>query len=98
MNPIYGVYAYMTGVFTGALFTSSVLMAVQGTSAMALVIASVPQVTLSNDPNSALFALALIVGVIMLVAGLLKLGSLTRFVPNSVNTWNSSPCPRWPVC
>ena len=84
VNPIYGVYAYMTGVFTGALFTSSVLMAVQGTSAMALVIASVPQVTAGNDPNSALFALSIIIGVIMLVAGLLKFGSLTRFVPNSV--------------
>jgi len=84
VNPIYGVYAYMTGVFTGALFTSSVLMAVQGTSAMALVIASVPQVTAGNDPNSALFALSIIIGVIMLVAGLLKFGALTRFVPNSV--------------
>ena len=43
VNPIHGVYAYMVGVFTGALFTSSVYMSVQGTSAMALIIASVPR-------------------------------------------------------
>ncbi|NOX61804.1 MAG: SulP family inorganic anion transporter [Chloroflexi bacterium] len=86
VNPIYGVYGYMMGVFTGAFFTSSVYMSVQATGAMALVIASVPQVRSGNDPNAALFALAIITGVIMLAAGLLKLGSLIRFVPNSVMT------------
>ena len=40
VNPIYGVYGYMVGVTTGALFTSSVFMSVQGTGAMALVVAS----------------------------------------------------------
>lgn len=84
VNPIYGVYGYMMGVFSGAFFTSSVYMAVQGTGAMALVIASVPQVTSAEDPNTALFTLAILTGLIMLVVGLLKLGSLVRFVPNSV--------------
>jgi SulP family sulfate permease len=84
VNPIYGLYSYMTGVFTGAFFTSSVFMSVQATSAMALIIASVPQVTQAADPNVPLFTLAVLTGVIMLVAGLLKLGRLVRFVPNSV--------------
>jgi sulfate permease, SulP family len=84
VNPVYGLYSYMTGVFTGALFTSSVLMSVQTTSAMALIIASVPQVTETPDPNVPLFTLAVLTGVMMLTAGLLRLGRLVRFVPNSV--------------
>lgn len=84
VNPIYGVYGYMTGVFTGAFFTSSVFMSVQATGAMALVVASVPQISNAQDPNTMLFALAILTGIIMLAAGLLKLGSMIRFVPNSV--------------
>ena len=86
VNPIYGLHAYMMGVFTGAFFTSSTFMAVQGTSAMALVVASVPQVTQGTYPNTSLFALALLTGLFMLLAGLFNLGSLLRFVPNSVMT------------
>lgn len=86
VNPIHGLYGYMIGTFSGAFFTSSAFMSVQATSAMALVIASVPQVRLADDPNMPLFALALLTGVFMLVAGFLKLGALIRFVPNSVMT------------
>lgn len=84
VNPVYGLYSYMTGVLTGALFTSSVFMSVQATSAMALIVASAPQVTQAPDPNVPLFTLAVLTGAIMLAAGLLKLGTLVRFVPNSV--------------
>ncbi len=84
VNPVYGLYSYMTGVFTGALFTSSVFMSVQATSAMALIVASEPLVTQAPDPNVPLFTLAVLTGVLMLVAGLLKLGRLVRFVPKSV--------------
>ncbi|MCL4857858.1 MAG: STAS domain-containing protein [Caldilineaceae bacterium] len=86
VNPIYGLYAYMTGVFSGALFSSSVFMSIQATSAMALIVASVPQVRDGPDPNTPLFALAILTGLIMLAAGLLKLGALVRFVPNAVIT------------
>jgi len=71
VNPVYGLYGYMTGIFSGAFFTSSVFMSVQATSAMALIIASAPQVTEAPDPNTALFALAILTGLIMLWAGLL---------------------------
>lgn len=84
VNPVYGLYSYMTGVFIGAFFTSSVFISVQATSAMALIIASVPEVTQAADPNIPLFTLAVLTGVIMLAAGLFKLGRLVRFVPNSV--------------
>lgn len=86
VNPIYGLYGYMMGTFTGAFFTSSTFMSVQATSAMALVVASVPQVTAGGDPNTPLFTLAILTGVLMLAAGLLKLGTLVRFVPNAVMT------------
>lgn len=84
VNPVYGLYSYMTGVFIGAFFTSSVFISVQATSAMALIIASVPEVTQASSPNIPLFTLAVLTGVFMLIAGLFKLGSVVRFVPNSV--------------
>ena len=84
VNPIYGLYGYMMGTFSGAFFTSSVFMSVQATSAMALVVASVPQVADGGYPNTTLFALSILTGILMLAAGLLKLGKLIRFVPNSV--------------
>ena len=86
INPIQGLYGYMMGTFTGAFFTSSTFMSVQATSAMALVVASVPQVTAGGDPNSTLFALAILTGVLMLAAGLLTLGSMVRLVPNAGRT------------
>jgi sulfate permease, SulP family len=86
INPIYGLYGYMMGTFSGAFFTSSAFMTIQATSAMALVVASVPQITRGPDPNAPLFTLAILTGLFMLAAGLLKLGSLVRFVPNAVMT------------
>ena len=85
VNPIHGVYAVMLSTPVGALFASSVFMSVQTTSAMSLIVASVPQVR-GEDGVGALLALTLITGVIMLIFGLLKLGSILRFVPHSVMT------------
>jgi SulP family sulfate permease len=42
VNPLAGLYAYMVGTFTGALVTSSSFMAIQGTGAMAMIVADVP--------------------------------------------------------
>jgi SulP family sulfate permease len=86
VNPVYGLYAYMVGTFTGALFTSSALMSVQATGAMSLIVASVPQVVVGENRSLYLFALSILVGVFMLIAGLLKLGKAVRFVPNAVMT------------
>lgn len=84
VNPVYGLYGYMLGTVTGALFTSATFMAVQATGAMAIVVADVPQVQTNDDPNRALFTLAVMTGVVMLVAGFFKLGSLLRWVSRSV--------------
>ena len=82
VNPLYALYAVMMGTPVGAIFSGSVFLSVQTTSAMALVVASVPVVTSGGSPGT-LFALSLITGVIMLAAGLLKAGRLLRWVANS---------------
>lgn len=86
LNPVFGLYAYMMGTFTGALFTSSAFMTIQATGAMALVVASVPQTQHPGYGDQAVFTLSILTGLIMLLAGVFKLGSLTRFIPNAVMT------------
>jgi len=84
VNPLAGLNAYLVGTIAGALTTSSAFMVVQGTGAMAMVIADVPAVTSGEDPQRALFTLSILTGVVMLVAGILRLGSVLRFVSNAV--------------
>ena len=84
VNPIAGLNAYLVGTTVGALATSSSFMAIQGTGAMAMIVADVPAVHASADPARALFTLSVLTGVVMLVAGLLRLGSILRFVSNAV--------------
>ena len=85
VNPIYGLHAVMLSTPVGALFSSSAFMSVQTTSALSLIVSQTPAVSGENY-TQALFMLAILTGVFMLLAGLLKLGSLLRFVPNSVMT------------
>jgi SulP family sulfate permease len=84
VNPVYGLYAYMVGTFTGGLFTSSSFMAVQATGAMAIVVADIGIVHAAEDPGRMLFTLSIVTGIVMLLAGLFKLGSILRFVSNAV--------------
>ncbi len=84
VNPLAGVYGYMIGTVAGAAATSSAYMAVQGTGAMAIIVADVPTVHDSHDPATALVTLAMVTGVVMVVAGALRLGGVLRFVSNAV--------------
>jgi SulP family sulfate permease len=84
VNPVYGLYAYMVGTFTGGLFTSSSFMAVQATGAMAIVVADVGLSSFGESEDRALFTLAVLTGVIMFAAGVFKLGFILRFVSNAV--------------
>ncbi|MCH9720213.1 MAG: SulP family inorganic anion transporter, partial [Actinomycetia bacterium] len=86
VNPLYGLYAYTFGMVGGILTSSSIYMVVQATSAMAVVIADVGEVQNAVDPDRALFTLSMMIGLVMLVLGIFKLGSLVRFVPASVIT------------
>ena len=86
VSPAYGLY---TGVFApliGTLLAGSSLMVITVTNELAVPTAGIlaglgPQVS-----TRALFTLTLLIGLIQLVLGLLKLGSLTRFISNSVMT------------
>jgi len=84
VNPVYGLYGYLFGMLGAAFVTGSEFMTVQATGAMAAVVADVDQVHGASDPDRALFTLALMTGVVMAVAGVLKLGFILRFVSNAV--------------
>ena len=86
VNPIHGLYAVMLSTPVGALFASSVFMSVQTTSALSLIVFDVAAVHQGEEGIMALFTLAILTGVFMLIVGLLKLGSLLRFVPHAVMT------------
>ncbi len=86
VNPIHGLYAVMLSTPVGALFAGSVFMSVQTTSALSLIVFDVSILHRGEDSIMALFTLALLSGVFMLVFGLLRFGSLLRFVPHSVMT------------
>ncbi len=84
VNPVYGLYGYLVGTATGALATSSTFMTVQATGAMAIVVADVTTISSAEDPGRALFTLSIMTGIVMLVAGLLRLGTILRFISNAV--------------
>lgn len=84
VNPLAGLYGYMVGTVAGAASTSSTFMAVQGTGAMAMLMADVAVLRESSSPGRALVTLSVLTGIVMMLAGLLKLGSMLRFVSNAV--------------
>jgi sulfate permease, SulP family len=85
VNPLAGLYAYLFGMVGAAVATSSTFMAVQATGAMSLVVADAGLGS-AADPERALFTLAVLTGVVMIAAGLLRGGVLLRFVPTAVMT------------
>lgn len=85
VNPLAGLYGYLFGMVGAAVLTSSAFMAVQATSAMALVVSDAGLETLP-DPDRGLFTLAILTGIIMVIAGLLRGGRLISFVPTPVMT------------
>lgn len=84
VNPVYGLYGYLFGMLGAALVTGSEFMTVQATGAMAAVVRDVSEVHDAEDPARTLFTLALLTGVVMIVAGIFKLGAILRFVSNAV--------------
>lgn len=85
VNPLAGLYGYLFGMVGAAFFTSSAFMAVQATGAMALVVADA-DLGSRPDPDRALFTLAVLTGIVMIIAGLLRGGRLVAFVPTAVMT------------
>jgi SulP family sulfate permease len=88
VNPVYGLYAGIVSTLVAALSTGTILMISTITSAIALATGSVLQVAgiTSSQMPQALFTLTFLVGAIMFVLGLLRLGSIVNFVSNAVMT------------
>jgi SulP family sulfate permease len=86
VNPVYGVYSMIAGTSVAAVFTSSVLMNVDSTSATSLATLDSLTGINSSEQLGYLIVLGLLVGAFMLAFGLLKLGFLVRFISNSVMT------------
>ncbi len=86
VNPVYGLYSMIIGTPVAALFTSSVIMNVDSTSATSLAtldaLGGVPE----DQQLTYLVVLSLIVGMFMFIFGILKLGFVSRFVSNAVMT------------
>ena len=83
-NPVQGLYAIMIGTPLGAIFGSSAFMNVSATSALAITAGSA-LVGYTGDAHArAISTLTLTAGVLMILAGLFKMGKLLRFVSNSV--------------
>lgn len=83
VNPLAGLYGYLYGMVGGALLSSTSVMAVQVTGAMAIIVADTDLAS-HSDPDGALYTLAVLTGVIMIAAGLLRAGLLLRYVPRAV--------------
>jgi SulP family sulfate permease len=86
VNPTYAFNAIMVGTPIGALFTSSEFMQVAPTSAMMIMVGSILAGYSGEMVLTAMVTLTILIGVFMLILGLLKLGSITRFISNSVMT------------
>jgi SulP family sulfate permease len=84
VNPVHGLYASFAGPIAGGLTSSTTLMVITTTSAAALAAGSALQDFDPAERTEALFLLTILAGVLMVVAGLLRLGRYTRFVSLSV--------------
>jgi len=86
VNPTYAFNAIMVGTPVGAFFTSSEFMQIAPTSALMLVVGSSLSGFSEDMILPAIVTLAVMVGIFQLTMGLLKLGSITRFISNAVMT------------
>lgn len=84
VSPVNGLYASVAGPLFGGLTSSTRLMVVTTTSAAALAAGSALQGVRGEDRPGAVALLSLLAGLVMVGAGLLKLGRYTRFVSHSV--------------
>jgi MFS superfamily sulfate permease-like transporter len=85
VDPVYGLYTGMVTTIVAALTGSTSLMIVTLTNALALVTAdALAGLGADVDPIRAMFTLTFLVGAIMFLLGVLRLGSVIRFVSAEV--------------
>jgi SulP family sulfate permease len=86
VNPVMGIFTLMVAVPVAAVTTGSVFMNVSTTAATAVAAGAELAEIAPGDRIAALAALVLLVGVIQLLAGVLRAGSILRFVSDPVMT------------
>jgi SulP family sulfate permease len=84
VNPVQGLYASFAGPTAGGLASSTRLMVITTTSAAALAAGSALQAVPADQRPAAVPLLVIMVGVVLVAAGLARLGRYTRFVSYSV--------------
>ena len=84
VNPVHGLYASFAGPAAGGLTSSTKLMVITTTSAAALAAGSALESVDPGQRPEALFLLTCVAGAAMVLAGICRLGRLTRFVSHSV--------------
>jgi sulfate permease, SulP family len=86
VSPIHGLYGTIFGPLVGGLTSSTQLMVISTTAAASLTASQSLGGLADERRTAALFALVILTGIALVVAGLLGLGRLTRFVSYSVLT------------
>jgi sulfate permease, SulP family len=84
VNPVQGLYAGFAGPAVGGLAASTRLMVITTTSAAALAAGSALQSVPAGKRPEAVPLLVIMVGAVLVAAGLVRLGRYTRFVSYSV--------------
>lgn len=85
VNPIYGLYATTVGPFVGGIFASTRLIIITTTAAASLTAGQSITRVPAEDRPSALFVLVVLTGLFQVLFGVLRFGTLARFVSYSVS-------------
>jgi len=80
INPMFGLHAAMVGITVGALRSSSVFMTITTTSAMTVAVGAA--LGGAADREATTIVLTLLVGAMMVLVALARLGRLVRFFSN----------------
>lgn len=84
VNPVQGLYAGFSGRIAGGLSSNTRMMVITTTSAAALAAGSALQAVAPARRPEAVPLLVILVGVVLVAAGIMRLGRYTRFVSYSV--------------
>lgn len=84
VNPVSGLYTLMIGTPIAAIFTGTRMMNVSTTSALSVAAGSALMTIPEEFRTQSLIVLVVLVGIIQLLAGIFRLGTLIRFVSNAV--------------
>jgi SulP family sulfate permease len=84
VNPVQGLYASFAGPIVGGLSSNTRMMVITTTSAAALAAGSALQNVAPAQRPEAVPLLVILVGVVLVAAGIIRLGRYTRFVSYSV--------------